>query len=258
MRDLDVRREGGEHQGDGVALLEQPVVDERVEDVAHRRRPALDGEEIEAPLGRAAAAQLLHEVVVDDLLAVHEHPIGHRVVVPDDRVRELVHPRVGVEAALLPVLVDLAEEVRPGGVAVRDEEPLQPIPDPRPVGHPGEDALVAGAPALPDRERPEQEVRLAGLGGDPVRIAAAGVEHHHGALLLVGLGEPDEVVLELERRELAERPLPGAAGLESGCEYGHDVSLLSRRGGPRPYRISSTMTIPQMMRRVLLIAYGIV
>ena len=38
---------------------------------------------------------------MDDLLGVHEHPVGHRVVVADDRVDELVHEGVGVEAELL-------------------------------------------------------------------------------------------------------------------------------------------------------------
>ena len=54
----------------------EPVLHQRVEDVAHRRGGALDGEEVVCAFGWPAVAHFLHQVVMHDLFDVHQHAAG--------------------------------------------------------------------------------------------------------------------------------------------------------------------------------------
>ena len=126
---------------------------------------------------RAAAHRPL-QVLVNDLFVVHQHSVRHRVVIADDRIDQFVHELVGVEAELLhrPGHHRL-QEGRARHVGVLGEPGFEAGRHARRLGH----AANAGRKiehslALRDRELPEQEVPLARLGRDPVRVAAAGVQ----------------------------------------------------------------------------------
>ena len=97
------------------------------------------------------------------------------------------------------------EERRPRRIRVLPEPRLQAPGDAlgrRHAGDPG--GMLHHPPALGQGELAEKEEALARLGGDPVRVAAAGVEERGlrgpGRLL----GELDELVLDLERAHLVE------------------------------------------------------
>ena len=81
--------------------IEDAVALQRLEDVAHGGGAALDRVDLELALRLRAAAHRPLQVLVDDLLVVHQHAVRHRVVVADDRIHQLVHELVGVEAELL-------------------------------------------------------------------------------------------------------------------------------------------------------------
>ena len=99
-RDLEIRRECRNHQRDLVALFEQTVGRQAVEDVTHRRGAAFDREQVERHLRSHVGAHLGGEVLAHDLLGVHEHPVGTGVMVADDAVGQLVDPCVGIEPAV--------------------------------------------------------------------------------------------------------------------------------------------------------------
>ena len=101
VRHLEVRREDRHAHRDGVALVEDAVALQRLEDVAHGGGAALDRVDLELALRLRLAAHRPLQVLVDDLFVVHQHAVGHRVVVADDRIDQLVDELVGVEAELL-------------------------------------------------------------------------------------------------------------------------------------------------------------
>ena len=77
--------------------LKQPIGLERLEDVAHRGRAALDRVEIESAGRARLAAHRPLQVLVHDPLVVDEHPVGHRIVVADDRINQFVDERIRIE-----------------------------------------------------------------------------------------------------------------------------------------------------------------
>ena len=101
VRHLEVGREDRHAERDGVALIEDAVALERLEDVAHGGGAALDRVDLELPFGLRGAAHRPLQVLVDDLFVVHQHPVRHRVVVTDDGVHQLVDELVGIEVELL-------------------------------------------------------------------------------------------------------------------------------------------------------------
>ena len=64
LRDLDIGRKYGHHDGDPVSLDQQVVFHECVEDIAHGRCGAFYGEDVKFPRRRIAVEQLLHEIGV--------------------------------------------------------------------------------------------------------------------------------------------------------------------------------------------------
>src|SRR5581483_2988727 len=111
--------------------------------------------------------------------------------------------------------------------------------------HAADARQVEHAFAFGEREIAEREKRFARRGGDPVRIAPAGVEHGGRGFLGGGAGERDQAVLDFKGAQLIV--------LLEGFEVG--FHKLNGRGG---YFINSTMTTPQMVSRVLPTAYGTV
>jgi hypothetical protein len=133
---------------------------------------------------------------------VDQHAVGHRVVVADDAVDQLVDELVRVEAEGRHGIGDrIAKEVRTGRVRVRAEPRGQAVGDAGFGRHAAETALVHHALALGNRELPEQEEPLARRGRNPVRVAAPRVEECVGRLPGGGLGQLDQLVLDLERAE---------------------------------------------------------
>ena len=164
---------------------------------------------------------------MDNLFVVHQHPVRHRVVVTDDGVHQLVDELVGVEAELLyRPWHHLLQEGRARHVGVRPQPGLEPARDARRPGH----AAHAGRQvehtlALGDGELAEQEERLAGLGGHPVRIAAAGVQVGDGRLHRRLRGHLGEEVLDLEGAEFLV--LFELQSVLFECQHSHGFFLVS-------------------------------
>ena len=117
--DLDVRRKRRNGQSDGIAAMQQFILHQRVEDVAHRRGAAFDGKDVEFAGGRAAIAHLPGEEFLDDAFAAAEHPAGHGIQVADDALGEFVGEsfRIELEFADAPV-PGIAEQFDTGCLGV--------------------------------------------------------------------------------------------------------------------------------------------
>ena len=101
VRHLDVGREDRRRQRNGIAGNQQAVGLQRLEEVAHRRRAALDRVDVELAGWLRVAANGPHQIFVHDLLVVHQHAVRHRIIVADDGIDELVHEGVRIEAKFL-------------------------------------------------------------------------------------------------------------------------------------------------------------
>ena len=219
VRHLEVRREDGRAERDGVAREQQAIGFERLEDVAHRGSPALDRVEVELAFGMRLAADRPHQVFVHDPLVVDEHAVGNGIVVADDRVDKLVDEGVGIELEGLDRELDhLGQEGRARHVLVHREPRVEAPRDPAGLRHASDPGAYLHHPlAFEDRELAEQEEALAWRGGDPVGIAAAGIEE--GRLRGLGglLRQAPQLVLDLERAQGLE--------LAQGREFSHLVLL---------------------------------
>jgi hypothetical protein len=251
VRHLEVGGEDGGAEGDPVALVQQAVALQRLEDVAHRGRAALDREQVELAGVRIAAAHGPIQVLVRHPLVVDEHPVRHRVVVADDRIDQLVDEGVSVEAERLDRERHHAlQELGTGHVLVLLEPAGEAVGDPVLRGHAAHARRQVHHPSrLGHRELAQEEEALARGGGDPVRVAAPGVEEHVRGFLGLRLGELDQLVLDLER----------AQGLVRAER--HDVhvrnSLLPGVSSDSPAHASNrTITRPKMVSSVLPTAYG--
>ncbi|MCY1223295.1 hypothetical protein D9M72_354160 [compost metagenome] len=145
-----------------------------------------------------------------------QRPIGDRIVVADDRVGQLMHESIRVEAEGVDGIGDGVTE----GFGGRDAFVflvhgfralklfLDPLLEPRMRSvlgrHAGDTRLriVVGAFRLRQGELAEQEEGFAGPRCRPVRVAAAGIEEGLGGFLRARLGELDQFVLDLERAEI--------------------------------------------------------
>lgn len=127
---LQVWGEDRRGECDAIAGPQQPVGLERAEDAADRRRAALGREEIETAGWSRHSAHRLSQVLVHHMLCVHQHPVGHRIVVTDDRIGQLVDEGVWLEAeSLHGVARERAD--RPGRFvrAMVGQPAVQPIRD---------------------------------------------------------------------------------------------------------------------------------
>ena len=204
VRHLQVRREDRHAHRDGVALVQEAIALQRLEDVAHGGGAALDRVDLELALRVRLAAHRPLQVLVDDLFVVHQHAVGHRVVVADDRVDELVDELVGIEAELLhrPRRHPL-QEGRARHVLVLGEPGVEPPGNAFRLRHAADAGRqIEHALALGDGELPEQEEGLARFGGDPVRIAASRIQEGERRVLRGLHGDFGDEVLDLERAQL--------------------------------------------------------
>ncbi len=178
VRHLEIWGEDRHAQRDRVAGVDDSIALERLEDVAHGGGAALNRVDLELAFGVRVSAHRPFQVLVDDLLIVHQHAVRHRVVVADDRIHQLVHELVGVEAELLHCpRHHRFQERRTRHVAVLLQPGFKPAGDARCLGHATHArGQVEHALALSDGELPEQEERLARLGSDPVGVAATRVQ----------------------------------------------------------------------------------
>ena len=219
VRHLQVRREDGRAERDGVAREQQAIGFEGLEDVAHRGRPALHRVELERALGPRLAADRPHQVFVHDPLVMDEHAVGNGVVVADDRIDQLVHEGVRLELEGLDRELDhLGQEGRARHVLVHREPGVEAPSDAAGLRHASDPGAHLHHPlAFEDRELAEQEEALAWRGGDPVGVSAAGIEE--GRLRPLGglLRQAPQLVLDLERAQGLE--------LAQGREFSHLVLL---------------------------------
>jgi hypothetical protein len=143
---------------------------------------------------------------VHDALVVDEHAVGHGVVIADDGVHQLMHEGVSVELEGRDRERDhLREEGRAGLIGVLPEPASQAGGDALGRRHAGDaGGMLHHAPGLREGELAEQEEALARLGGDPVGVAASGIEERGLGGLRGLLGELDQLVFDLERAHLVE------------------------------------------------------
>ena len=203
MRHLEVRSEDRRQQRDGVAGIEQPVGLHRLEDVAHRGRAAFDGVQVEAALRPRRTAHRPLQILVDDLLVVHEHAIGHRIVVADDRIDELVDESIGIELEFLHgPRHERGEKFGARKIAVLLQPRGEPLSGAALRGHSADTGRkIEHALAFRDRILPEQEKCLARLGRDPIGVTAARIQiraRRRGRALARSLRQK---VLDLERTQ---------------------------------------------------------
>ena len=204
VRHLEIRGEDRHAEGDRVPLIEDPVGLERLEDVAHCRGAAFHGVDLERAFRPRVSAHRPLQIFMDDLFVVHQHAIGHRIVVPDDGIHQLVDELVGVEAELLhrPRHHRL-KDGRTGHVLVLLQPRFETPGHARRFRHSADAGRqVEHAFAFDDGELPEQEERFARLGGDPVRIAASRVQVRDGGVLRGLACHLGQEVLDLERAQL--------------------------------------------------------
>ena len=227
----------------GLYRAQQAIRTQAAENVAHRRRAPFDREQIERARRRPPVAHGPGEEALHDALGMREHPVRLRVVVADDRVRELVDERVRGEPQLRHAVRDRVAEQRGTRAGVRGvEEGAEAIGDPIACRHATQAGLVPDALRFREPELSEQEERLARGGRDPVRISATGVQERVGGRSAAGLSlrVADQLVLELERTELLEPRRRSTFGgrCESCVAEVHVVSPVSldRRGAARVRR----------------------
>ena len=214
VRHLDIGGKNRHADGDLVALLEEAIRLERVEDVAHGRRAAFDGEEVELPPGRLSAAQLLDQVGVNGLLGVSEHPVGRGVLVADDRVGKFVNEGIRVEPQLLDAVIHgFAQELDARPVWIPPHPGIKARGNAVLLGHPGQVEQVQRAFGFLDRELAEREEGFARGGGGPVGIAPSGVEEERRIARRGFLGGGDEKILQFERAEFCQRAHARAGGV---------------------------------------------
>ena len=206
MRHLEIGRENRRAERDGVARVQQSIGLQRFEDVAHRGGAAFDRIEIEFAGGPRLAAHRPHQILVHDPLVVDQHAVGHRIVVADDRIDELVHECIRLEAECLHREGDhRGEEAGARHLRMFFEPGIEPDRDALRLRHAAEaGGMLHHALALGDRELTEQEKAFARRRGDPIRIAAAGIEECRLRRPRRLLGELDQLVLDFERTQSLE------------------------------------------------------
>ena len=203
VRHLEVRREDRHAQGNRIPGIEQSRRLQRLEDVAHGGGAALDRIEIERAGGARLTAHSPHQVLMNDLLVVHEHAVRHRIVVTDDAVDEFMHEGIRLEAELLDGKVDhRAKADGTGAVGVVCEPVVQACRNAGCLWHAADTRRqIHAPPALGDSELAQQKERLAWLGGDPVRVAAAGIQEGKVGLRSRSPADLDQLVLDFERTQ---------------------------------------------------------
>src|ERR1043166_8061313 len=240
MTHLDVGREDRRSERDRIPRHQQSIGLERFEKVAHRGGAALHRIEDEFAGGSRIAAHRPLQIFVHDLLVVGEHAVRHRIIVADDRVDELVHEGVRLELELLDCKRNhRREKLGSRHVGVLLEPRFQPRRDAVRGRHAADAGWVLHhALAFRDGELAEQEKPFPRRGGDPVGIAAAGVEKGGLRRPRRALGELDQLVLDLERAqglEFFQREKIGHDALPaSSYRCWTAISLAGQRRRPPP------------------------
>ena len=178
VRHLEIGREDRRAERDRVAGKQQSVGLQRFEDVAHRGGAAFDRVDVELAGRVRLSAHRPHQIFVHDALVVDQHAIGHRIMVANDRIDELVDECIRVEPEGLDrELHHRGQEVRAGHVHVLREPCVEASCDAFGLRHPTDSGRFLHRPfAFGDGKLAEQEETFARRGGDPVRIAAASIQ----------------------------------------------------------------------------------
>ena len=143
-----------------------------------------------------------------DPLVVDQHAVGHRIVVADDGIDELVHEGVGLEfECFRRVWHHRRQERGAGHVGVLRKPRLETGGDTGGLRHSADAGrMLHHALALGNGKLAEQKERFARSGGDPIGIAAARIQERRLRGFRGLLGEIDELILDLERAERFEFP----------------------------------------------------
>ena len=200
---LDIGREGRNRQGNRVAAMQESVLHERVEDVAHRRRAPFHGEQVELPFRWPAIAHFLGEEFMHDALAAAEHPVRHGIRIADDALGQFVGEGLRIELELVDAPVPgVGQQLDAGGLRIRFKKFLKA---PRETGSlrnlTSEIEDVDPAAGLFEAEAQEGSKGVARRGAKPVRVAAAGVEELGRAVARGHLGEFDQFIFQFKRTE---------------------------------------------------------
>src|SRR5262249_17585717 len=100
MANFDVGCESGNREGNLVPAMQKLVHNQGIEDVAHRSRATLDGENVYFFRGGDSWEHFLCQVGAHDALGVDKHSVRRRVLIPDDAVDQFVDESIGVELEL--------------------------------------------------------------------------------------------------------------------------------------------------------------
>jgi len=204
----DEFEEGGFKQSglgrlNGVAAMDQSVLHQRVEDIAHRRRAALDGEDVKFASWRTTVAHLPRKKFMHDTFAATQHPARHGIKIADDSLPEFVGERFRIELEFVDAKVpSVVQQFDAGGFGIRLKECLETSGEagsfrdlPARVGN------GQTAPGFFEAKTKERAEGVARRGADPVRVAATGVEELGHVIAFGHFGEFDQFIFQLERTE---------------------------------------------------------
>ncbi|MND66149.1 hypothetical protein D3C80_575370 [compost metagenome] len=204
LGNLDVGGEDRHADGDLVARRDQMVLAQGVEDIGHRRRPALGGEDVERPDKAVRSSHFIAQIMADDDLGQLQHPVGHRIVAAQNPFAHLIEEGARIQTQLVADVGDGAgQKLHPLGARVLARIDFEAVLDPRqtgetaqPLGHVGEGAL-----RLAHGEQTQPPEAMSRRRGQEVGIAAPGVQHQP---VLDAGGQLDQFVLQLKRAELGQ------------------------------------------------------
>lgn len=137
----------------------------------------------------------------DQLLGVHEHAHGRRIVIAEHAIDPLAGQQIGIDSVRLVRIVDAArEQCVAGRIGLLVEESAQSVCDAALLRQAAEIRCERALPCLGYRELTQPKECRTRRERDPVRVAAPGVQHHPLAAVL---GKLEQRVLQLERAQAA-------------------------------------------------------
>ena len=98
VRNFEVGSEDRRTQRDLIPLAEQLVFNKGIKAITHSCSTAFSGEEVVDTRRDLAVTQRLYEKVAHNLLNVHEHSFGSRVIISDRAAHQFEHPGVRIKA----------------------------------------------------------------------------------------------------------------------------------------------------------------
>ena len=136
VRNLEVGSEDRRTQRDLITLVEQLVFNKGIKAITHSRSAAFSGEEVVYTRWDLAATQRLYEKVAHNLLNVHEHSFGSRVIISDRPAHQFEHPGIRIKAkGLNPIGDGVVQEGDARCVGMAMDVLFKPLGDAQPCSH---------------------------------------------------------------------------------------------------------------------------